>query len=417
MCSIFYINRLFPINKIAIGSTNPLAFLRGNQLLLTPIASKGSINLQRFTVSSLAYSSGLHLETASKPSTSQNSSDKDSYTVSYLINSCGLSPETAISASKNVHFETPERPNSVLTLLRNHGFSKTQIANLVRKRPVLLSSSPESTLLPKLEFFQSIGASRTDLARTISKDPTVLTRSLENQIIPSYNFLKSVLRSNEKVVAAMRRTSWIFLDDLAKNLGPNIALLREIGVPESCIILLLAHYPEALIPKLDQFLETVTEVKKMGFDPSKSLFVLAVHAISGKGGKSRWNRCYEAYGKWGWSKDDILLAFRKHPTCMILSGKKISGAMDFLVNKMGWQSVAISRYPWVLFFSLEKRIIPRCTVIRVLSLKRLLKKDVSLTSVLVSVEKDFLKKFVIKYKKEVPQLLGVYQGKVGFLEV
>jgi mTERF domain-containing protein len=37
-----------------------------------------------------------------------------SFTVSYLINSCGLSPKSALLASKRVHFENPEGPDSVL---------------------------------------------------------------------------------------------------------------------------------------------------------------------------------------------------------------------------------------------------------------------------------------------------------------
>uniref|UniRef100_A0A5B7BYW3 Putative Mitochondrial transcription termination factor family protein n=1 Tax=Davidia involucrata TaxID=16924 RepID=A0A5B7BYW3_DAVIN len=422
MFSVFLCNKLLPIKKFAIDSTTPFVFLHKNQLLLRSIFSKSSTSQYSFTFCSLINSSGLYPETAISSSTfrpisSRNSSKQDSYTVSYLINSCGLSPETAISASEKVRFETPEKPDSVLKLLRNHGFSKTQIANLVRRRPVLLLANPEKTLLPKLEFFQSIGVSRTDLAKTLSLDTTLLTRSLENQIIPSYNFLKSVLHSNQKIVAAMKRTSWIFRENHTKRLVPNIEVLRELQVPESCISLLVVHFPEAIIQRHDQFSEIVTEVQEMGFDPSKSMFVLAVHAISGKGNKLIWERCYEDYRKWGWSKDDILSAFRKHPHCMILSEKKIMRAMDFFVNKMGWQSRVIARCPVVLFLSLEKRIIPRCSVIQVLTSKGLIKKDLSLSTVLLPVEKYFLEKFVTRYEEEVPQLLSVYQGKVDVMEL
>ncbi|KAJ7972917.1 Mitochondrial transcription termination factor family protein [Quillaja saponaria] len=307
------------------------------------------------------------------------SAKESNFTLSYLINSCGLAPETAILASQKVNLQSPDRPDTVLTLLRNYGFSRTQISNVVRKRPLLLLANPKDTLLPKLEFFQSIGVSNADLARTLTADPTLLTRSLEKQIIPSYTFLKSV--------------------------------------PESCVALLLTHFPEALMQKKDQFSEIVVEVKEMGFDPTKSTFVLAIHAISGEGNKAIWNRCYEVYQRWGWSEDDILLAFRKHPHCMILSESKIMKAMDFFVNKMGWPSGMIARCPVVLFFSLEKRIKPRCLVVKVLSLKGLIKKTLSLTTVLLPVEKLFLEKFVIKYEEDVPQLLSVYHGKLDIQSV
>ncbi|KAG5514293.1 hypothetical protein RHGRI_035633 [Rhododendron griersonianum] len=43
---------------------------------------------------------------------------------------------------------------------------------------------------------------------------------------------------------------------------------------------------------------------------------------------------------------------------MVLSEKKITRVTDFLVNKMGWHSKDIARYPTTMLFSLEKRIVP-----------------------------------------------------------
>ncbi|KAK3041463.1 hypothetical protein RJ639_000440 [Escallonia herrerae] len=347
-----------------------------------------------FNTSRLIHSSGLHQEIAIS---SPNSSNQDSLAVSYLINSCGLSPEAAISVSKKVQFKTLEGPNSVLALLRNHGFTKSQVAQFVKVKPSFLLSDPEKTLLPKLQFLLSVGFSNSDLARTLTSNPEILFRSLEKHIIPNYNILKTVLRSDEKIFAAMRNARWAFQSDYTTFLVPKIAFLREHGVPDSCIALLLTNHPQAMTRRYDQFSEALVEVKEMGFDPSKSVFVLAVHALLKRG---IWNRCYQAYGKWGWSKNDILLAFQKHPQCMNLSEKKIFEVMDFLVNKMGWQSTAIARSSSGILFSLEKRIIPRCSVIKVLSLKGLTKKNVSLLTVLQAPEKSFLKHFVTKYEEK-----------------
>ncbi|RYR04483.1 hypothetical protein Ahy_B06g084215 [Arachis hypogaea] len=283
------------------------------------------------------------------------------FTISYLIDSCGLSPDTATLTFQKLHLQ---RPDSVLTLLREHGFIDTQISNLIRKRPLLLLANLD-ILLPKFQFFLSIGISNTNLARTLTADPTLLTRSLEKQIIPSYNFLKSVLISDEKVAASLKHTSWVFLEDHKKNLVPNLNLLKEMDVPESCVTLLLTHFPEALMQKKENFAKLSKEIKEMGFNPKKTTFVLAIHVFSGEGNKSIYNRCYEVYKRWGWSDDDILMAFKKHPHCMILSEDKIMKTMDYLVNKMGWLSGMIVRCPVVLFFSLEKRIKLRCSVAKV----------------------------------------------------
>ncbi|XAR61289.1 hypothetical protein NMG60_11034939 [Bertholletia excelsa] len=406
--------RVFPLKNIATHSTPVLVFQRDKQFLLRRICSNSSPATYLLAHPRVADSAGSPA-TLEKDLSSGKSSNENSYVVSYLVNSCGLSPEVAISVSSKFSFGSPEKPDSVLNLLKQQGFTKSQISAIVRRRPVLLRSNVK-TLLPKFEFFQSIGVSRADLAKTLSFNPTLVTRSLENQLIPCYNFLKSVVQSDKNVIAAMRRTSWIFLIDFRKDLIPNVTLLREIGVPDSSIALLLTHFPEALIPKNAKFREVVNEVKDMGFDPLKTTFVLAVHARSGDN-KLTWNRSYEAYRKVGWSNDEIISAFRKHPSCMIISEKKIMNTINFLVKKMGWDYRMIVRCPALLFFNLEKRIIPRCLVIQVLASKGLIKKDMSLSTILLPGEKHFLDRFVTRFEEEVPLLLNVYQGKMDVAEL
>lgn len=123
----------------------------------------------------------------------QNQVQGRPFKVSYLVKSCGLTPEIALSVSKKINFQTPEKPDAVLGLLRDHGFAMTHISRLVRMCPSLLLANVEKTLLPKLEFYRSIGLSDQILARVVSWNPCLLTRSLENYIIPCYDILKSVL--------------------------------------------------------------------------------------------------------------------------------------------------------------------------------------------------------------------------------
>ncbi|KAL6198965.1 hypothetical protein ACLB2K_028753 [Fragaria x ananassa] len=100
--------------------------------------------------------------------------------------------------------------------------------------------------------------------------------------------------------------------------------------------------------------------------------------------------------------------------CVILSEKKIMATMDFFVNKMGWESHTVAKYPHVLSYSLEKKIIPRFSVVRVLVLKGLIEEHkLNMDSVISVSEEYFLNRFVNKYLNQVPQLLDVYQGKVA----
>ncbi|OVA06458.1 Mitochodrial transcription termination factor-related [Macleaya cordata] len=332
------------------------------------------------------------------------------------MNSCGLSEDKAISASKKIHFETSCRPDSVLTFLENNGFTKPYISKLINKRPSVLLADPHKTLKPKFEFFSSMGLSDLDLAMVLSNDPTLLKRSLENQIIPSFALLKNIVHTDRNVIAALKRSSWVLLQDPDKKMVPNIELLRGQGVPESNITTLLITQPRALLINAGRFKKIVEEIKGMGFDPLKTAFVMAIHGLTSMS-KSTWASKLDVYRRWGWSEDEIRTAFRKQPFCMMASEKKITAIMDFLVNQMGYSPSIMAECPTVLMLSFEKRIFPRCSVIRILVSKGLIRKEYRITTVLTMVEESFLKKYVIKYEQEVPELLKAYQGQLDCLKL
>ncbi|KAG2693502.1 hypothetical protein I3760_08G100200 [Carya illinoinensis] len=341
---------------------------------------------------------------------------KPSFTVSYLINSCGLSPKSAILASKIVDLENPDRPDSVRNLLKENGFTNIQITTIVRRRPQLLLADPGKILLPKIEFFRSIGLSSSELPKIITMCPELLRRSLNQHLIPCYNFLKSVLLEDDKVITTLKRSSRAFLNSVVDNMVPNIELLREIGAPQSTISLLVTNYPDMAFIKHGRFDMALQEVREMGFDPSKSAFVLALQVIL-KVKKPKWESKLEVYKRWGWSKDVAFLAFKRAPQCMLVSEEKICKAMDFLVNQMGFSSEDIARNPIVILLSLKKRIIPRCSVVQILQANGFLKNDISSSTILLPNEKRFLDKYVIKFLDHAPQLMNVYRAQIELLDV
>lgn len=398
MFSVVHSLSLFPIKKIAEHSNNR------NQLYLRPISSLSLSS--RINTSGSNSDTDLPLETL-KEST-ESTLNQDSSRLSML------SREITVSGSEAVN----SRVEAVFDLLRTYKLIDSQIAKLLSTNQSVILAVPEKELLPKLEFFKSIGVSGTVLTRLIFIDPKLLTRSLENRIVPNYNFLKSILKSDKKVVSVMyrARAPRIFSVPYTENLVPNIALLREVGVSESQIPHLLAYYPDAVTQKHRQLEEVVNEVKEMGFDPSTWAFLTALYALSGKRKRSLWNRCYAAYTKWGWSKDDIRSAYLKDPNCMLMSEKKIAKLIDFLVNKMGWCPNDLARYPLLLKFSVENRTIPRFAVMKVLLSKGLVVKDFSWNSIHGYSGETFLERFVTKYEKFVPELMSVYLGEVDIWE-
>ncbi|XP_052178441.1 transcription termination factor MTERF8, chloroplastic-like [Diospyros lotus] len=298
----------------------------------------------------------------------------------------------------------------VRTILRDYGFANAQISKLVASRPSILSCNPDKTLIPKLEFFRSIGLSSTDLPRIICACNSLLFRSLEKQLIPCYNFLKSVLLLDENVVKMLKHGARILTHDVDKRIAPNIAALREAGAPQSIIFFILLYTPNAVHRDGQKFNESVNKALQMGFNPSKSTFANAVQVLC-EMPESTWDHKMEVYRRCGLSRDEVLLAFRSHPLCMYLSEEKITRAMDFLVKEMGWKPAAVARYPAVIFFKLEKRIMPRCAIIKVLLERGLVKKDICLGTFLLPSETSFLSLYVKRYEDDVPGLMSIYMGK------
>ncbi|XP_031274291.1 uncharacterized protein LOC116132764 [Pistacia vera] len=151
----------------------------------------------------------------------------------------------------------------------------------------------------------------------------------------------------------------------------------------------------------------------MGINPIRSQFVIAIHIMLGIP-KSHWDKKIDVYKRWGWSEEEILTTFRKNPWCMITSVDKIMGVMDHFVNKMGWEPSVILKQSILLSLSLEKRIIPRASVLQYLSSKGLLKNNPynPVTSFRLP-EETFLQRFVNRYD-EAPQLIKLYRESGSF---
>ncbi|XP_058203235.1 uncharacterized protein LOC131317690 [Rhododendron vialii] len=348
---------------------------------------------------------------SSSPKSVRNSPNQHSFTVNYFINSFGFSPEEALSASKYIKFDNPHKPDVVVELFKNHGFTQTEISSLIRNFPRVLGRDAQKNLLPKLEFFKSRGLSSADVARIASSSPLFLKSSLEYTIIPAFDFVSNLFKSKGKAMAAMKRLRRISLDQLTR-MNPNIATLRETGVSDSSITYLLINEPGAFMMSYDKFRRVVEEVQKMGFSPSKVNFVVAIRVL-GAMTKSTWNKKVKIYRKWGLTEDEISVAFKKRPWFMTTSEDKINRVMDFFVNKMGWEPLFIARDPRVIQMSLEKRVVPRSAVYEALLLQGLIKaSDISLTTLLNYPEKQFLKKIWSWKKEEAPKLLKLYNEKL-----
>ncbi|XVF82912.1 hypothetical protein PTKIN_Ptkin16aG0089200 [Pterospermum kingtungense] len=276
-------------------------------------------------------------------------------------------------------------------------------------------SDPEKYYLPKFQFFYGRGVSRSKLASILSSNPYVLTCSLDNRIIPNFNYFKDLTGCDDKyVLVAYKRHPGVLQNNFPSLVAPNLALLRECGVVESNILSKLVDHPRVFAASHEKFKRTVEEVKKLGFNPLRQNFLSALQALMQMSKSTRDGKDY-VFKEWGWSDEEIALAFWKLPFCMMLSEYKIKAAMSFYVNTVGCKPSYIANRPVLLGFSLNKRLIPRWSLFQVLLSRGLVEKEISVRELFESSEKDFFERFVIPY--EDPQLLELYKQEVGSFKI
>ncbi|KAK2412030.1 transcription termination factor MTERF15, mitochondrial [Trifolium repens] len=358
--------------------------------------------------SSCSISKHHHYSSIFKFSTTSTTFEQpqQSFTISYLINNCGFTPQTASKASQILSFSNSQKPDSVLAFFTTHGFSNSQIRGIVKREPRLLSLNPNNVLLPKFQFLLSKGVSNSDLIHIVNANPRFLRRSLQNHIIPNYECAKGLLQSDKKIIACVKRYSFLSQNHLPK----NVKLLLDNGVSHSNIARLLQWWP-SIFESFD-LLDTVEELKQLGFDSKTSPFSIAFLAKKTVT-KAKWDEKVEIFKKWGWSDEHILQAFKKQPFCMLSSPRKMNAVMNFWVNHLGFDSLDLARAPGILQLSLEKRIIPRGLVVQFLNSKGLRQKDASIHTPFRVSEKLFLEKFVNRFAEHSSDLLKLYEEKMN----
>ncbi|XP_065867731.1 uncharacterized protein [Euphorbia lathyris] len=314
---------------------------------------------------------------------------------------------SAESASKTTQPE-PKKPNLVLAFLEKLGVSK-----MVRLYPEMLSPNEEKILFPKVEFLYTKGISTPELVKMFTSYPQIFTKSLENHWVPSFNFYRGWLQSEEMAIDAVRRYPHILCCLPEANMRCNMNTLRENGVPPTYIFILVNYHIPCLEMNSGEFGKVLEKVRTMGLSPSKSPFVTAIAALTRCSNRT-WYQKVDAYKRWGWSDEDITVAFKRNPWCMMISEDTIMAVMDFYVNKMGLESSVLSSHPWLLRLSLKKRLLPRGAVIQYLSSKGLVELNSGIISLLSSSEKHFLEKFVNGHE-EAPHLLKLYKEKLDSL--
>ncbi|KAA0064842.1 transcription termination factor MTERF5 [Cucumis melo var. makuwa] len=341
-------------------------------------------------------------------SLSQTPQSTNDRTQDYLVHTIGLPKDSALAAAKKIRLKPTADPDSVLALFNAYGFTPSHIASIFSKQSCLLLADPDTTLKPKIEFLSKNGISGNLLADVICRDPHILHRSLDKQIVPCIDFLINFFGSTDGVVLLFSAGGGTrVLETFSESMAPNVEVLRANGVPDSNIAKMLSLRPIALSKDVEHFIDIVEKTKEMGLNPSSLMFIHGMCMIASMS-KDKWLSKVHLFKSFGWSDEQFQSMFLKQPFFMKRSEEHLKRMLDFFMNKWDWTLEDVSKYPVLLNLSLEKRVIPRSSIVQRLISKGFIKRK-SFGKALQRPEQWFLEKFVMKYLSEDPHLLEMYQ--------
>ncbi|XP_066334694.1 transcription termination factor MTEF1, chloroplastic-like isoform X2 [Miscanthus floridulus] len=304
----------------------------------------------------------------------------------YLVAACGIAPAQAREVSKKAlhqlskithsrFISAASNPDAIIALLSGVGLSRADIAAVVSANPLLLRASVKRISPRLLALRDRAGLSTPQIARFL--------------------LVLVVLKRNDRLMTA----------SLERLIKPNIALLRQWGVRD--IVQLCSNNAWVLTFNPERVKEFLLRAEQLGVPPTSRMFRHAVAVVTGKP-KEKVAAKLEFFKRTlGCSESEVSTAICKVPAILGLSDEILLRKIDFLVNEAAMEPRHIVERPVLLAYSLEKRLVPRHYVMKVLRGKGLLSK-MSLYTLAKLGEETFKLRFIDCHKDSVPGLADAY---------
>uniref|UniRef100_A0A0E0IZE3 Uncharacterized protein n=1 Tax=Oryza nivara TaxID=4536 RepID=A0A0E0IZE3_ORYNI len=356
---------------------------------------------------SAASSSSLHLSrrlfsTAAGPDTAPPFSVEE-----YLVATCGLTGAQALKASKKLsHLRSPAKPDAVLAVLSGVGLSRADLAAVVAADPMLLCARARNVARRLHSLRDRVGLSDADVARFLLAGGAMGLRKCD--IAPRLEFWIGFVGSFDKLLPALKGNNGILMSDLDKVVKPNIALLQECGLSVCEIAKLSTLKWTVLSLSPERVKASVLCVEKLVVPRSSDRFKHVLKSACWISEDMLAMKMEFLRSTLGCSEDKLRAAVCISPHIFYLSDKNLCRKIDFLISEVGLEREFIVERPWVLGYSLEKRMVPRHSVMKILRTMGLMKDAVDFSSSLVYSEKKFVARYIDPYKQAAPTLADSY---------
>ncbi|KAJ4902044.1 Mitochondrial transcription termination factor family protein [Raphanus sativus] len=224
--------------------------------------------------------------------------------------------------------------------------------------------------------------------------------------------------TSAQFVQALGAVQW--LSD--KEIEEKVNVYRKLGFYTRDVWEMFLKYPICLRISEDNITQTFKVLNKCGLKEEEilSVFKKFPECI----GYSRQKICnsLKTFFGLGFDINQFSMIVKRFPQCLSISPERVKKRTRFLVKKknkimlrkMKWSLRGVVLFPQVLGVSMEKRIVPRCNLLKELMLKGLLGDRESILpdkeSVLVCTDDEFLNRFVRNHddKELVAELMAIF---------
>ena len=215
--------------------------------------------------------------------------------------------------------------------------------------------------------------------------------------------------NTKDLIAALSRNRGLINRDIDKSVVAMISLLKEYGLSESDIRLVIVR-GRGLFTRSTAALEVLLKrVQELGLRPGSPIFVDVLSAL-GSLRPDLFLARMELFRSLGWSEGEFLAALKKSPAFTLLTEENIREKMEFLVEKAGCTQSYIASRPSILTFSLKKRLMPRHYMINILKSMELVWGEWDFRTLMCIPENKFVDTFILQHKYEAPRLLEMYDA-------
>ncbi|KNA20138.1 hypothetical protein SOVF_055120 [Spinacia oleracea] len=340
----------------------------------------------------------------------------------YLVDFLGFSKQQALSIYKKlVHirlgrgvkkvsdFEYVKNANSVIKFLKQIGLEQSHIRAAVVSDPQILFCNVDKTLIPKTLAFQKMGFSVSDVVEVVKVNPSIFFTAMDTKIIPAFQTLREIMGCDHHVISIIKKSPRMRLSCVSKLLGPNVALLRDHGIPIESIRKILLRNPFALLRKTEFIQDTLIRVEeKLGIPRDSPRFLLGIMLLASVRETTIESK-KQIFKSFGWTESDVVTLTISSPFLLALSEASLKKKLGFYMNELGYKPSFLAKKCFLFTCSLEKRIVPRHKTLLVLKEKGLIRMDYSLVTFVSFTESLFLRKFVLPFK-EVHEVYSKHAG-------